>query len=108
MLYVRLSYKHKFPKSPNDAPYTKDSTLYWAPGPNRDWWTIDVLVSQKLYDFLGNLSSRQFKSRLQKVEDHLNSETFAAPDGGGLRALAKEMLGRCKQVIDLKGKRVPK
>ena len=47
-------------------------------------------------------------SRLQKVEDHLNSENFAASGGGGLGTLAKEMFGRCKKVIDLKGERIPK
>ena len=36
------------------------------------------------------------------------SENFAAPDGGGLGALAKEMFGRCQEVIDLKGERIPK
>ena len=51
---------------------------------------------------------RQFMSRMQKVEDHLNSDAFAAPGGGGLGALAREMHGRCKQVIDLKGERIPK
>ena len=51
---------------------------------------------------------KQFMSRMQKVEEHLNSENFAAPEGGGLGTLAKEMFGRCKQVIDMKGERIPK
>ena len=60
-------------------------------------------ASSRVYE-----SPKQFMSRLQKVEDHLNSENFAAPDGGGLWVLAKEMFGRCQQVIDLKGERIPK
>ena len=60
-------------------------------------------ASSRVYE-----TPKQFMSRLQKVEDHLSSENFAAPDGGGLWALAKEMFGRCQQVIDLKGERIPK
>ena len=60
-------------------------------------------ASSRVYE-----TPKQFMSRLQKVEDHLNSESFAAPDGGGLWALAKETFGRCQQVIDLKGERIPK
>ena len=51
---------------------------------------------------------KQFMSRMQKVEDHLNSEDFAAPNGGGLRSLAKEMFSRCNKVIKLQGERIPK
>ena len=50
----------------------------------------------------------QFKQRLQRVEDHLNSPAFAAPGGTGLLGLAKELRPRCQKVVDLKGERVPK
>ena len=50
----------------------------------------------------------QFKQRLQRVEDHLNSAAFAAPGGTGLLGLAKELRPRCQKVVDLKGERVPK
>ena len=50
----------------------------------------------------------QFKQRLQRVEDHLNSPAFAAPGGTGLLGLAKELRPRCQTVVDLKGERVPK
>ena len=43
----------------------------------------------------------QFKQRLQRVEDHLNSAAFAAPGGTGLLGLAKELRPRCQRVVDL-------
>ena len=45
---------------------------------------------------------------MQRVEDHLNSDDFAAPDGTGLLGLAKELRGRCETVVQSKGERVPK
>jgi hypothetical protein len=50
----------------------------------------------------------QFGERMLKVERHLNSRDFAAPGGGGLLALAKETLGRCDELVRLKGERIPK
>ena len=50
-----------------------------------------------------------FAERLQKVEDYMNSPSFAACGGGeGLLGLAKELRSRCEQVIELKGQRIPK
>ena len=46
---------------------------------------------------------------MQKVEDFMNSDAFAAEDGGrGLPGLAKEMLDRCAEVVKRKGDRIPK
>ena len=50
----------------------------------------------------------QFKQRLLRVEEHLNSAAFAAPGGAGLMGLAKELRPRCQKVVELKGERVPK
>ena len=50
----------------------------------------------------------QFRQRLQKVEDLMNSADFAAAGGRGLPGLAKELRSRCLQVIKLKGERIPK
>ena len=50
----------------------------------------------------------QFKQRLLRVEQHLNSAAFAAPGGAGLMGLAKELRPRCQKVVELKGERVPK
>ena len=48
-------------------------------------------------------------SVMQKVEDFMNSDAFAADDGGrGLRGLATEMLERCKEVVKRQGERIPK
>ena len=37
-----------------------------------------------------------------------NSDSFAAPDGGGLLALAKELPDKCREVIKRQGERIPK
>ena len=51
----------------------------------------------------------QFKQRMQKVEDFMNSDALAADDGGrGLRGLATEMLEMCKEVVKRQGERIPK
>ena len=50
----------------------------------------------------------QFTARMKKVEEHLNSDRFAAPGGGGLLALAKELPDRCREVVRRGGERIPK
>ena len=45
----------------------------------------------------------QFRTRMQRVEDHLNSDSFKGPGGRGLPGLAKELLDRCRQVIAKRG-----
>ena len=49
----------------------------------------------------------QFRTRLDKVEAHMNSDEFDA-GGGGLEALAKELRARCEEVVRRKGERLPK
>ena len=49
-----------------------------------------------------------FRARMQKVEDFMNSPSFAAPGGSGLAGLGKELRPRCQAVVRLKGERVPK
>ena len=60
-------------------------------------------ASNKVYE-----TPAQFMQRMRKVEGHLNSDVFAAPDGGGLGTLAKELFARCQKVIDLEGERIPR
>jgi len=50
----------------------------------------------------------QLTARMKKVEEHLNSDNFAAPGGGGLLALAKELPDRCREVVKRQGERIPK
>ena len=50
----------------------------------------------------------QFRKRVQKVEDHMNSDAFAAPDGNGLLGLAKCLRSRCEAVVLAQGERFPK
>ena len=48
----------------------------------------------------------RFKSRLQRVADYMNSNEFAARDGGGLGSLAASLYERCSRVSALQGERL--
>lgn len=50
----------------------------------------------------------QFRRRMDLVEDYLNSADFAAREGGGLLALAKDFLDRCAAVVQRSGERLCK
>ena len=51
----------------------------------------------------------QFMDRMKCVEDFMNSPNFAKAGGGrGLAGLARELRGRCEEVIARKGERIPK
>lgn len=50
----------------------------------------------------------QFRTRMQKVEDFMNSEDFSAEHGGkGLPGLAKDLVSRCR-TLAVDGERLPK
>ena len=49
-----------------------------------------------------------FRQRMQKVEDFMNSDSFAAPGGAGLLGLAKSLRTRCEEVVLRRGERIPK
>ena len=49
----------------------------------------------------------QFRNRMGKVEDAMNSEGFGK-DGAGLMRLARQLRSRCEQVIACNGERLPK
>ena len=49
-----------------------------------------------------------FKKRMGAVQDHMNSDSFAAQGGRGLPGLCQELRDRCREVIDRKGGRIPK
>ena len=49
-----------------------------------------------------------FRKRMQQVEDYMNSPDFKAPDGAGLLGLAKQLLPRCRALVDARGERLPK
>ena len=51
----------------------------------------------------------QFKERVKKVEQYMNSNAFKAPRSGtGLMGLAKELHERCRLMVASGGERVPK
>ena len=64
--------------------------------------------SRKQHLFQQHETPTQFRQRIQKVEDHMNSDAFAAPDGNGLLGLAKSLRSRCEAVVEAKGERLPK
>ena len=51
-------------------------------------------ASNKLFE-----TPSQFRARVQRVEDHLNSDASASSDGRGLEGLAKDLRWRCEEVI---------
>lgn len=50
----------------------------------------------------------RFQNRMELVAAHLNSPAFRAPRGRGNEGLAKDLRRRCREVIKLKGERLPK
>lgn len=60
-------------------------------------------VSQKLHETIP-----QFKKRVLQVVNHLNSDSFSAPNGEGLPGLARRLRERCSAIVLLKGERLPK
>ena len=64
--------------------------------------------SRKQHLFQQRETPTQLRQRIQKVEDHMNSDAFAAPDGNGLLGLAKSLRSRCEAVVEAKGERLPK
>ena len=58
-------------------------------------------ASDRLDESLGH-----FAGRMSQLADHMNSKAFDA-GGGGLGGLADDLRGRCQQVIDKKGERLP-
>jgi len=52
----------------------------------------------------------QFRVRMQKVQDYMNSEAFksGAGSGGGLESLAQHLRARCSEMVSLEGGRIAK
>ena len=53
-------------------------------------------------------SPEHLTQRMQKVEDCMNSPSFAACGGQGLTGLAKDLRTRCEEVRRRQGERIPK
>ena len=49
---------------------------------------------------------KRFANRMAKVQAYLNSDEFAARDGGGLASLAESLRDRCRRLSDLDGERL--
>ena len=45
---------------------------------------------------------------MELVQGHMNSKSFAADGGRGLEGLAKELLGRARELVKRRGERLPK
>ena len=69
---------------------------------------IRRLLREKFVCLRVGETSPQFRQRMKKVPDYMNSEEFARePDGTGLAGLAKDLRARCEQLLDGKGERSP-
>ena len=49
-----------------------------------------------------------FRQRMKRVQEYMNSPSYAAPGGRGLEGLARDMRSRCQMVVERKGERIPK
>ena len=49
----------------------------------------------------------QFRVRVGKVVDHMNSDDFQAKDGTGLPGLCRSLRARCERVLADGGRRLP-
>ena len=65
------------------------------------------MLSQKFVCAHVNETFQQFKGRMAKVQDFMNSPEFCAKDGRGLAGLAKDLLPRCEQLVAGGGVRLP-
>ena len=50
----------------------------------------------------------QFRCRMKRIENHMNSDDFKMQGGRGLQGLARELHARCTEVVRRKGERLPK
>ena len=48
----------------------------------------------------------QFRARMDRVVQHMNSDEFGT--GGGLPSLARDLRQRCQELVRLNGERLPK
>ena len=71
---------------------------------------IRRLLMEKFVCMRLNETVAQFKARMRKVQDFMNSEEFSdsAAAGGGLTSLARALLPRCREVVNRDGGRIPK
>ena len=53
-----------------------------------------------------NETVEQFRRRMEKVAEHMNSASFGT--GGGLGSLAKQLRPRCEELVRVAGERLPK
>ena len=71
---------------------------------------IRRLLMEKFVCTRLNETVSQFKGRMRKVQDFMNSEEFSAgtQSKGGLASLARSLIPRCQEVLDRGGGRLPK
>ena len=71
---------------------------------------IRRLLMEKFVCTRLNETVPQFKARMRKVQDYMNSDDFndSARAGGGLNSLARALIPRCQEVLNRSGGRLPK
>ena len=107
----------------NFAAALKDVGLHSWAGESTKWMTgrfSDAYVHETLIAHIRRVldhkfprahpgeTRRQFRHRMDKVEEYLNSSDFAARENGGLRALGKDLRDRCRAVVERNGERLSK
>ena len=90
-----------------------DADCSWLAGRLGDVYLHETLISHIRYCLdhryprrTSGETRKQFARRMVKVVSFLNSDDFAARDGGGLAALALSLHRRCAQVVELEGGRL--
>ena len=68
---------------------------------------IRRLLSHKFVCAHVKETPQQFKRRMLKVQDFMNSDAFSAKDGRGLAGLAKDLFPRCEELVANSGLRLP-
>ena len=90
------------------------STTTWLASKLGDFYLHETVIShirrllaEKFVCLRVGETYPQFKRRMRKVQDHMNSDEFCrSPDGRGLAGLAKSMRQRCEELHSREGKRL--
>ena len=91
----------------------RDADCSWFAGRLGDVFPHETLIrhirgglEEKFPRWSPGETPAQFARRMNKVQEFLNSDGFAAPSGGGLTALARSLRCRCSRLLEEDGGRL--
>ena len=91
----------------------EDADCSWLAGRLGDMYPHETLISHIRHGLSHRFprsspgeTRARFANRMDKVVDYVNSDEFAARDGGGLLSLAQALRGRCERMSELQGERL--